>query len=107
YDGFTLPAVALTEAAGFCKPGEADDLFASSWNMERNILELNGGRTQVMTNGGNLSHGRAGGFNYYTEAVRQLRGTEGSRQVPGAKHALVCAGASIAHDPATVILRAE
>lgn len=106
YDGYTINAVALTEAAGFCKPGEASDLFESSWDGERNILRLRG-RTYVSTNGGNLSHGRAGGFNYYTEAVRQLRGTEGERQIAGAKTALLCAGSSFFHDPASVMLRAD
>jgi non-ribosomal peptide synthetase component F len=42
-----------------------------------------------------------------TEAVRQLRGTQGERQVPGAKTALLCAGSSFFHDPAAVVLRAE
>jgi acetyl-CoA acetyltransferase len=106
YDGYTVNAVSLTEAAGFCKPGEASDLFESSWDSEGNILKLLG-RTYVSTNGGNLSQGRAGGFNYYTEAVRQLRGAEGERQVPGAKTALCCAGASFFHDPASVVLRAD
>ncbi|MFC5747253.1 thiolase family protein [Actinomadura rugatobispora] len=106
YDGFTLNAVALTEAAGFCGPGEASELFESSWDAERNILRLRG-RTLVSTNGGGLSQGRAGGFNFYAEAVRQLRGTEGDRQVPGARTALVCPGGSFFHEPAVVILRAD
>lgn len=106
YDGYTINAVALTEAAGFCKPGEAGEYFESSWDAKENILRL-GGHTLVTTNGGGLSQGRAGGFNFYTEAVRQLRGTEGERQVPGAKTALVCAGASFFHDPASVMLRAD
>jgi hypothetical protein len=105
YDGYTLPAVANIEAAGFCKAGEASDLLESSWDAENNILKLHG-HTYVSTNGGSLSQGRAGGSNYYTEAVRQLRGTEGDRQVPGAKNALVLAG-SLFHDPAAVLLRAD
>jgi hypothetical protein len=59
----------------------------------------------VNTHGGGLSQGRAGGFNFYTEAVRQLRGTEGERQVPDAETALICAGSSFFHDPAGVVLR--
>jgi acetyl-CoA acetyltransferase len=106
YDGYTLSAVALTEAAGFCKPGEAGDLFADSWDDDNQILKLHG-RTYVSTNGGNLSHGRAGGFNYYTEAVRQLRGTEGPRQVEGARHTLLSPGSSLFHDPAAAVLRAD
>jgi acetyl-CoA acetyltransferase len=104
-DGYSVNAVNQTEAAGFCKPGEASDLFESCWDHDRNILRLNG-RTFLSTHGGSLSQGRAGGFNSYTEAVRQLRGTEGARQIPDAKHALLCPGSSFFHDPAAVTLRA-
>ncbi len=103
YDGYTPDAIALTEAAGFCGPGEAGGLFESSWDHEQNILRLNG-RTLVTTHGGGLSQGRAGGFNFYTEAVRQLRGSEGARQAPGAETALVGIG-SFYHDPSAVMLR--
>jgi acetyl-CoA acetyltransferase len=105
YDGYTVDAVAITEAAGFCKPGEASDLFKSSWDAKQNILRLNG-HTLVTTHGGGLSQGRAGGFNFYTEAVRQLRGGEGLRQAVAAKSALVCIG-SFFHDPSAVVLRAD
>jgi len=105
YDGYTIDAIATTEAAGFCKPGEAEDLFKSSWDARSNILRLNGGRTLVTTHGGGLSQGRAGGANFYSEAVRQLRGNEGDRQIAGAKTALVCIG-SFFHDPSAVMLRA-
>jgi acetyl-CoA acetyltransferase len=106
YDGYTINTVAVTEAAGFCGPGEATDLFKSSWDSRDNIIRLNG-HTLMTTNGGGLSQGRAGGFNFYTEAVRQLRGTEGERQVPDARTAFICAGASFFHDPASVVLRAD
>jgi len=106
YDGYTIDAIAATEAAGFCKPGETGDLFKSSWDTRNSILRLNGGRTQVTTHGGGLSQGRAGGANFYTEAVRQLRGNEGERQVTGAQTALVCIG-SFFHDPSAVMLRAD
>lgn len=104
YDGYTLDAIAVTEAAGFCKPGESGDLFKSSWDFKRNVLRLNG-RTEVTTNGGGLAMGRAGGSNLYAEAVRQLRGTEGERQVENATTALVSIG-SFFHDPSAVVLRA-
>jgi acetyl-CoA acetyltransferase len=104
YDGYTINAVSLTEAAGFCEPGGASDLFESSWDDKEQILRLNG-HTLVNTHGGGLSQGRAGGFNFYTEAVRQLRGSEGDRQVPDARTALICAGSSFFHDPAGVVLR--
>jgi hypothetical protein len=62
------------------------------------------GRTLVTTHGGGLAQGRAGGANFYSEAVRQLRGTEGYRQVRDAKSALIGIG-SFFHDPSAVILR--
>ena len=105
YDGYTLDAIGIVEAAGFCKPGEAADLFKSSWDFERNALKLNG-RTEVTTNGGGLAMGRAGGANLYSEAIRQLRGGEGDRQVEGASTALIGIG-SFFHDPAAVLLRAD
>jgi acetyl-CoA acetyltransferase len=105
YDGYSVDAVAVTEAAGFCKPGEAADFFKSSWDAQRNILRLNG-HTLVTTHGGGLAMGRAGGANFYAEAVRQLRGTEGERQTPAAEHALICIG-SFFHDPSAVVLRVD
>jgi acetyl-CoA acetyltransferase len=105
YDGYSLDSIAVVEAAGFCGLGESGDLFKSSWDRDRNILKLNG-RVQVNTNGGGLAHGRAGGSNLYAEAVRQLRGTEGARQVEGVNTALVGIG-SFFHDPSAVVLRTE
>lgn len=105
YEGYTMDAVAITEAAGFCGIGEATDLFRSSWDPGKEILLLNG-RTPLNTNGGSLSHGRAGGANLYAEAARQLRGGEGARQVAGATTALIGIG-SFFHDPAAVLLRAD
>lgn len=105
YDGYTVDAVAVTEAAGFCGPGEAGDYFKDNWDRKDQILRLNG-KTLVTTHGGGLALGRAGGANFYAEAVRQLRGTEGDRQVPGAKTALIGIG-SFFHDPSAVMLRTD
>ena len=103
YDGYSIDAVAVTEAAGFCKPGEAGAFFKDNWDRSENILRLNG-RTLVTTHGGGLAQGRAGGANFYAEAVRQLRGREGPRQAPHASTALVGIG-SFFHDPSAVVLR--
>ena len=105
YDGYSIDAVAVTEAAGFCGIGEATDFFRSSWDPAEQILRLNG-KTLVTTNGGGLAHGRAGGSNLYSEAVRQLRCDAGERQVGDPKTALVGIG-SFFHDPAAVLLRAD
>jgi acetyl-CoA acetyltransferase len=103
YDGYTADAIGVVEAAGYCKPGETGDFFKSNWDPIANVLRLNG-RTLVTTHGGGLAQGRAGGANFYSEAVRQLRGTEEYRQVGGAKSALIGIG-SFFHDPSAVILR--
>ncbi len=105
YDGYTIDAVAIVEAAGFCGPGEAGAYFHEHWDWRDSILRLNGGRTLVTTGGGGLAHGRSGGSNLYAEAVRQLRGTEGERQAEHASSALVTIG-SMYHDPSAVMLRA-
>jgi acetyl-CoA acetyltransferase len=107
YDGYMTTAVSHIEASGFCGVGEAKDLLEDSWDEKENIIKLNGGRTMVMTNGGGFSHGRMSGFNFFTEAARQLRGTvEPDRQVPDAKVALASTG-SFHHDSAAVIMRVD
>lgn len=102
YDGYSIDAVAIVEASGFCGIGEATDLFRSSWDPAAGLLRLNGGRTLVTTNGGGLAHGRSGGSNLYSEAVLQLRGLAGDRQAAAAQTALVGIG-SFFHDPAAMI----
>lgn len=106
YDGFSPITVSFTEAAGYCGVGECWDLFQDCWDAEAGILRLNGGKTVLTTNGGGMSHGRNGGFNFYAEAVRQLRGQAGERQVPNAKYALMGIG-SFYHDPVAAVLRAD
>ena len=44
------------------------------------------------THGGQLSHGRTHGMGLLHEAVTQLRGDGGERQVPGARVAVVSSG---------------
>lgn len=105
YDGYTIDAIGCVEAVGYCRPGEAGAFLESSWDSSANVLKLNG-KTQVSTHGGGLALGRAGGANFYSEAVRQLRGNEGTRQVDGAKTALINIG-SFFHDPSAVMLRAD
>ncbi len=101
YDGYTIDAIAITEAAGFCKPGESRDLFRSSWDPAANILRLNG-KTLVTPNGGGLAMGRSGGSNLYSDAVKQLRGTAGANQAANATTAMVGIG-SFFHDPAAMV----
>jgi acetyl-CoA acetyltransferase len=80
YDGFTIEVVWWLEAMGFCGPGEAADFIEGGTRIGP------GGSLPVNTWGGQLSGGRLhAAFGHTAEAVRQLRGEAGERQVPGAE----------------------
>lgn len=74
YDAFTPRVVHDLVAYGFCEPEEIDDFVASG------NLEL-GGRLPSNTAGGLISEGHLSGFGHLREAVRQIRGQCGPRQV--------------------------
>lgn len=84
YDGFTIEAVWWLEALGFCATGEAGAFVEGG---ERIGLD---GELPLNTWGGQLSGGRLhAAFGHTAEAVRQLRGEAGERQVRGAEVAAV------------------
>ena len=86
YDGFTFNCLSWIEALGFCGIGEAKDFLDGGKNIARDgVLPLN-------THGGQLSHGRTHGMGLVHEAIVQLRGEGGERQVPGARVAVVSTG---------------
>jgi acetyl-CoA acetyltransferase len=84
YDAFTPLVLMQLEDYGFCARGEARDLVAQG------ATSL-GGALPVNTHGGFLSEGYVHGLNHVAEAVGQLRGACGPRQVEGAELAL-CTG---------------
>jgi acetyl-CoA acetyltransferase/uncharacterized OB-fold protein len=86
YDGFTFNCLSWIEALGFCGIGEAKDFLDGGKNIARDgVLPLN-------THGGQLSHGRTHGMGLLQEAIVQLRGDAGARQVDGARVAAVSSG---------------
>ncbi|HZQ85622.1 MAG TPA: hypothetical protein VFA83_12325, partial [Acidimicrobiales bacterium] len=86
YDGFTFNAISWIEALGFCEFGEAQ-----AWLDGGKRIALDGD-VPVNPHGGQLSEGRTHGFGFIHEAVVQLRGEAGDRQVHDAKTAVVTTG---------------
>jgi acetyl-CoA acetyltransferase len=91
YDGFTVVALRCFESYGFCGPGEAGAFLADNWDAGQSRIKISG-RVPVNTHGGSLSEGGSQGAGHLREAVTQLRGQAGRRQVPGARVALLAPG---------------
>jgi acetyl-CoA acetyltransferase len=86
----------VLEAFGFCKQGEAGPFLAAGHTRI-------GGSLPVNTNGGQLSESYMWGWLHLCEAVRQLRGDCGERQVAGAEVALYCSTMALAKGAATML----
>jgi acetyl-CoA acetyltransferase len=78
YDCFTFEVLHQLEEAGFAKHGAGSELVANGG------IRL-GGKLPVNTHGGMLSEAHQAGLNHVIEAVRQLRGECGARQVENAR----------------------
>ncbi|MEU7862522.1 acetyl-CoA acetyltransferase [Nonomuraea sp. NPDC049141] len=81
YDCFTYSVIVQLEDYGFCAKGEGGPYVASGATALDGPLPVN-------THGGFLSEGYVHGINHIAEAVSQLRGDAGDRQVAGAEVAL-------------------
>jgi acetyl-CoA acetyltransferase len=86
YDGFTFNCLSWIEALGFCEIGEAKDFLDGGKNIALD------GQLPLNTHGGQLSHGRTHGMGLVHEAITQLRGNAGERQVADAASAIVTSG---------------
>jgi acetyl-CoA acetyltransferase len=87
YDCFSGTALMSLEGLGFCGRGEAGDFVRDGNTRLTGLLPMN-------THGGLLSEGYVHGMNTVSEAVWQIQGNCGARQVPGAAVAVVTSGGS-------------
>jgi acetyl-CoA acetyltransferase len=102
YDAFTIVPILALEALGFCKPGEGGPFVSGGRTAPGGALPMN-------TNGGGLSYTHTGMYGMFllVEAVRQLRGECGDRQVREAKTAVCHGTGGILSASATAILSTE
>jgi acetyl-CoA acetyltransferase len=103
YDCFTPVVLVQLEDLGFCAKGTAGAYVAAGHIGP-------GGSLPVNTHGGLLSHchpGFPGSMFALTEAVVQLRGAAGERQLPKAEVALVHAQGGIMSSHCTLIVSRE
>ncbi|SDD89233.1 Acetyl-CoA acetyltransferase [Cupriavidus sp. YR651] len=99
YDAFTINTILFLEDLGFCAKGEGGAFVAGG-------AIAPGGRLPVNTNGGGLSCVHPGMYGMFItiEAVRQLRGECGERQVQGAEIALVHGNGGTLSSQSTALL---
>jgi len=95
-DPFSVYIPMTLEAYGFCAPGESGPF------LQQGRTRL-GGDLPVNTNGGQLSEAYMWGWLHLCEAVRQLRGECGQRQVKDAKIAQYCSTMAIMRGAATIL----
>jgi acetyl-CoA acetyltransferase len=102
YDAFTINTILFLEDLGFCKKGEGG-AFVTGGRIAP------GGSLPVNTNGGGLSYCHPGMYGLFLliEAVRQLRGECGERQVKDAETAIAHGNGGVLSSQSTVILGTE
>lgn len=99
YDAFTIVPILALEDLGFCKKGEGGAFVSGQRTAP-------GGDFPMNTNGGGLSYAHTGMYGMFTilEAVRQVRGECGERQVKDAEVALCHGPGGIFSAAATMIV---
>jgi acetyl-CoA acetyltransferase len=99
YDSFTITVLLTLESLGFCKKGEGGAFVSGQRTAP-------GGDFPMNTQGGALSYTHPGMFGIFTviEAVRQLRGECGPRQVADAAIALANGTGGVLSSTGTIIL---
>lgn len=99
YDAFTITPILFLEDLGFCPKGEGGRFVSDG-------AIAPGGRLAVNTNGGGLSCVHPGMYGLFllVEAVRQLRGAAGTRQIADAHLAVAHGNGGVLSSQATVVL---
>jgi len=102
YDNFTSAVILHLEDLGFCRRGEGGP-FVEGGRLGP------GGSLPAMTSGGGLSYNHPGmlGLLLLVEAVRQLRGEAGERQVPNARLGVVHGIGGVSHGAAATVVLAN
>jgi acetyl-CoA acetyltransferase len=100
YDCYTYTVLVTLEDYGFCGPGEAGPLAASG-------ALAPGGRLPTNTGGGQLSSFYLWGMTPLHEAVTQVRGQAGERQVAAHDTAIVSGNGGILEHHSTLVLASE
>ena len=102
YDSFTITVLLTLESLGFCKKGEGGAFVSGQRTAP-------GGDFPMNTQGGALSYTHPGMFGIFTviEAVRQLRGECGPRQVDNAQVAIANGTGGVLSSTGTIILGRE
>ncbi|PXX01669.1 thiolase family protein [Mycolicibacterium moriokaense] len=91
YDGFTFLTLSWIENTGWCARGEGGDFLRQHWDVATNRALIDS-RIPINPHGGSLSEGATQGSGHVREAVHQLQGQAGDRQVEGARRALITLG---------------
>lgn len=102
YDSFTITVLLALEDLGFCKKGEGGAFLTGQRTAPGGPFPLN-------TSGGGLAYCHPGMFGMFlmTEAVQQIRGTAGDRQVAGVETAVTHAVGGYLSTHATLVLGGE
>jgi acetyl-CoA acetyltransferase len=102
YDSFTITALLHLEDLGFCAKGEGGAFVEGGRTGPGGSLPMN-------TNGGGLSYTHPGMYGMFliVEAVRQLRGECGPRQVPEAEIAVAHGSGMVLSVMSTLVLGTE
>lgn len=101
YDCYTIMVAATIEDAGLCPPGDFGRWLADNGGMGPEA------RQPINTHGGQLGFGQpdlAGGMTHVVEAVRQIRGSGGARQIPNCDTALITGNGATMSEAVALVL---